>query len=341
MNISKYHLRIFLESTCNFRCVYCNPDAEREDSKVVNDLEVKEILSIGYDLGIERVHYSGGEPTLRKGLPEIISHAQVLGFKEQVITTNGVLLDRYFDDYVNAGLSRANISIDSLDQATFHKLTGRDNLENVLSAIRKSAQHFSRTKINVVVMKENLNELSAFIDFAERYEGKVVPRFIELQTNQPVFYKKDDPINEQHVNQLEILEALGAIGKIEPILVSGENPNCQYYKLDNSSVVFGIIANHSRGYPCGDCHKIRISPQGYMGVCINAEGINVKGSSWEEKKKAMEISLQRREQLDSVLPNRKHLSTTYGFWRWGDVSKEVSGNQAEVNIKAITLSQEV
>lgn len=328
----RYHLRLFLESVCNFRCVYCNPEAERQDGLTIRNDEVLNILKAGARRGITRVHYTGGEPTLRRGLTDLMRAARELGYVDQVITTNGVLFDRHFDEYVDAGLTRANISIDSVDPEEFAALTGRDELHLVLSAIDKSVQHFGKTKINVVVMKRNLAQIARFIEFSSRSGGRVIPRFIELQSNQPAFFDADSRISDEHVNLHEITGEIERFGSLSPLAVQGENPNCMYYTVGDSAATIGIIANHSRGYPCGDCHKIRISPYGDMGVCINAEGVNIKNQSYDGVAQAMDLSIERREQLNTVLPDRRHHSTNYGFWRWGDVSAQGSSVSQQVNI---------
>ncbi|MDX1952652.1 MAG: GTP 3',8-cyclase MoaA [Verrucomicrobiota bacterium] len=327
-NASSYHLRLFLKSSCNFRCVYCNPTAVSEEGPILSDSEILDILSIAAESGVKRVHYSGGEPTLRKKLPEIIQHAVSLGFTEQVITTNGVLFNRFFDEYRDAGLTRANISIDSLDRQEFAKLTGRDELEAVVSAIHKSHQHLKVTKLNVVVMRRNLTQIPMLIELAAKLVG-TVPRFIELQSNQPAFYQNVGDIEAEHVNQEDIHNRLRVFGTYSPAVgIGGENPNCQYFHYDEMPVTFGIIANHSRGYPCGGCHKLRVSPYGVLGVCIHAKGIDLKSTTLEEKRRAFKQAFSDREDLDIIQPDRKHHSATFGFWRWGDVSDKI-GDAAE------------
>src|SRR5262245_52404603 len=184
----RYHLRIFLESHCNFRCVYCNPEAERQHDKVISNPEIVTVLDAARDSGIEVVHYSGGEPTLRHGLADIMGAARALGYVEQSMTTNGVLLGRLLPRLRDSGLTSVNISIDSLQRARFRDLTGRDELARVVDAIEAAVVAFGEVKINIVMLDGTLDELPAFIDWAARRDGAIICRFIELQTNQPVFY---------------------------------------------------------------------------------------------------------------------------------------------------------
>ena len=323
----EYHLRIFLVSHCNLRCVYCNPDAEYERSRKVADQDVLELLSAAASCGIRRVHYSGGEPTLRKNLPSILMHARDVGFEEQVITTNGLLLPRLANELKKAGLCRVNLSLDSLDRERNRQITGIDGLAQVREAIDVAVELFGFVKLNVVLLRSNIDEVPKFVELSERYEGKVIVRFIELQSNQPVFFKDD--MNDDFVPMSMVNSLINEIAPAEPVHIEGENPNCSYFKLKGRSAIIGQIANVSRGYPCGHCKKIRISPYGDAGVCINAEGLNIAGKSLSAKREAIEKLMEVREQLDVVRPNRKHLSDAKGFWRWGDVS---NGKKSNVTI---------
>ena len=141
-----FHARIFLESHCNFNCVYCNPEAVRQDDKVITNREIEDFIAGAVSNGVRQIHYSGGEPTLRKGLAEIISFASSLGIRDQAMTTNGVLLPRFMDKFIEAGLSRVNISIDSLNRETFFALTKKDELDLVLNSIELAARNLNSRK---------------------------------------------------------------------------------------------------------------------------------------------------------------------------------------------------
>lgn len=318
--LSAYHLRIFLVSKCNLRCGYCNPDAVSNRGEGFADNEILELMSAAAKAGIQRVHYSGGEPTLRKSLPEIIRHGREIGYGDQVITTNGVLLADRVAKLVEAGLTRVNISLDSLDEERNTRITGRRVLQKVRDAIEASVDAFGSVKLNVVVMRENISEVRDFIDLSHKANGKIIVRFIELQSNQPVFF--DNKIESQYAPISEVYDCIRELGTLQPIFVDGENPNCSYFQIEGTKASIGIIANRSRGYPCGGCRKIRVSPYGDVGVCINAEGLNLRGTSLGQKEGAIAQLLEVREALDLHRPDRQHLSDAKGFWRWGDVSKD-------------------
>lgn len=299
--------------------MYCNPDADSEDERRISDGDIKEILSAAAAYGIDKVHYSGGEPTLRKFLPEIMKHARAVGFVNQAMTTNGLLLKDKLQEYIESGLCRVNISLDSLNAELNSRLTGVDGLTQVLESTEAALNSFETVKLNIVAMKSNLDEVEDFVRLSDRFGGRLIVRFIELQSNQPAFFS--DSMESEFVSIDEVLERVRRLGLLAPIDVSGKNPNCRYYKVMGTRAVIGEIANTSRGYPCGGCRKIRISPYGDMGVCINAEGVNVRCASLTAKQFAFEQLLKLREDLDVHNPDRRHLSEAKGFWRWGDVSK--------------------
>ncbi|MCU0211240.1 MULTISPECIES: GTP 3',8-cyclase MoaA [Pseudomonas] len=318
-NISPYHLRFFLVPHCNLRCVYCNPDAEAEDRKLISFQDIKDVMSIASVKGVDRVHYSGGEPTLRKEISSIFDFARDKGFVEQAMTTNGLTLEKKVKEYFDCGLTRLNISLDSLNGDLNKKITGVDCLTRVLKGIDKSLNYFDRIKLNVVIMRRNIQEVEHFIEMSNRYNGKVIVRFIELQSNQPVFFT--DRMKGEHIPMSEVESIINEkFGTLRAIAIPGENPNCSYFSIEGSKALIGEIANHSKGYPCGGCHKIRISPYGDLGVCINAEGINVRNMPISDKEAAIEKLFFFRSQLDVVAKKRRHLSDSKGFWRWGDLS---------------------
>ena len=321
MQPSDFHARIFLESHCNFRCVYCNPDAERQEGKIIPDEEIMSFLKTISEAGIKTIHYSGGEPTLRKSLPFLMAYASKCGIERQSMTTNAATLARNIDDYVKAGLKSVNISIDSLNTDKFASMTGRDDLPKVLEAIERALERFEFVKLNVVILDTNIDEVEDFMKLSARKSGRLIVRLIELQTNQPIFFQAHR-ISKNHVPATEIYERIMRFGQYYPIDFRGKNPNCHYYKYVSSDVIFGVIANHSRGYPCGDCKKLRLSPFGDLGVCIGAEGTNIRNLGPGELKQAVLDQIEARRKLDIEKPERKHLSKDYGFWRWGDLNPD-------------------
>lgn len=318
-DMKKYHLRLNLESTCNFKCIYCNPDSKNVDKEILSVDEIKKILSAAYENKIERIHYTGGEPLLRKELPEIVECAKKIGFKEQVITTNGLLLSKKVDQLYDAGLSRVTISLDTLNHDKFKRITNIDGLHLVLDAVDKVLKKYDYLKMNIVAMKDNVDEVADFIKLSEKYNNKIILRFIELQKNQPVSYDNKNMIFDSFISHEKILEKLGDFEKTN---IHGDNPNIFYVRLKSNGVKVGIINNESRGYPCGDCYKIRVSPYGDIGACINTESKLLKNLSEIELIECIKSIVDHREQLHLLDPDRKHFNKTYGFWRWGNLNEK-------------------
>lgn len=316
--IARYHVRVFLKSTCNLRCTFCNDGAVREPTRTLSDSALHDTLRAAADVGITAVHYSGGEPTTYDGLVPLVRFAASIGLRRQVMTTNGVGLNPILEDLADAGLTRVNISLHSLSGQRYALITGAPALDRVLAAIDHASALMPPIKLNFVVLRSNVSEVLDMLRFAESRAGRVIPRFIELQYNQPVFFRGDEYFDREHVGREELLALLARHGAYTPDAVEGDNPNCSYYAFE-CGLKFGIIANHSRGYPCGNCRKVRVSPYGDVGACITAEGINIRGATLEERRAALLATIRHREELDETNPARKHLSHDFGFWRWGEV----------------------
>lgn len=331
--LAQFHLRCFLTSTCNLRCVYCNPDAHHSEEARANPNDVLRAIRVGYRMGVRKVHFSGGEPTLHRSLPEFLSAARDLGYAERAMTTNGLIFADRYRMLVESGLTRVNISLDSLDPVRNATLTGRRTLPLVRRAIDAAVREFGTVKVNVVLMPGILEELEAFLSLVAEYDGRVVLRFIELSSNQPVFFEQHD-VDPSNISAAQLISALELFSPLVSTDIVGKNPECRYYALTDLNCVVGVIATRTNGYPCRGCHKLRLSPYGDMGVCVTADGINVRDATDESMEDAMRLLAERRARLDIVAPDRLHLSDAKGFWRWGDVSVDF-GRSVPVTVAQI------
>ncbi|MBK7494700.1 MAG: GTP 3',8-cyclase MoaA [Candidatus Omnitrophica bacterium] len=178
------YLRISVTDRCNLRCTYCMPEegiALASHSDLLTFEEISRVLQIFAEMGINKVRLTGGEPLLRKGLPNLISSiSQTSGIDKVGLTTNGILLTDYAEPLRNAGLKSVNISLDTLNQDRFLQITRVGRIEKVLEGIEAAiAGAFSPIKINMVVMKDfNDDEISDFIEYF--FEKPVHLRFIEF-----------------------------------------------------------------------------------------------------------------------------------------------------------------
>ena len=176
------YLRISLTDRCNLRCIYCMPE-EGVDQMSHEDIlrieEIEEAVAVAAQMGITRVRLTGGEPLVRKGVVDLIrSIKNTPGIEHIAMTTNGVLLPRMADELKEAGLSRVNISLDTLDPDQFAMITRRGKLEDTLAGIEAAlAVGFDPVKINAVAVRSLNQDYLAFAKLSIDRELHV--RFIE------------------------------------------------------------------------------------------------------------------------------------------------------------------
>ena len=257
-------LRISVTDRCNFRCQYCMPEEGLEWLKREELLTFEEITRVTRILvdnyGIKSVRLTGGEPTLRANLPDLISMLSELPI-EIALTTNGVNLEKNAQTLAASGLNRINISIDSLQEKRFKEITLRDDMAKVIAGIEASTKAgLSPVKINVVVMR-GIND-DEIIDFAEfgRDRGVVV-RFIEFMP-----LDADEKWATADVVSLE--EIFSLINSVFPLEVikRGNAPASPFRYRDGNGEI-GIVASVTQKF-CDSCDRIRITADGQFRNCL-------------------------------------------------------------------------
>jgi cyclic pyranopterin phosphate synthase len=216
--------------------------------------------------GVYRVRWTGGEPTSLKKFPEIVRQVRQIGMEDQMLSTNGSLLAPMASELREAGVSRVNISLDTLDRERFRLVTGRDALQKVLASIKTSIGVFDFTKINCVLLKENLGDVVELLRFVSNFKegrAKVAVRFIELVKG---CFEGDNTIFDEHSYPMgEALQAIqNNFGAYEQIVVAGDNPQASYFRLKDSGTQFGFVQHFSINYACGGkrCKKFRVNYRG-------------------------------------------------------------------------------
>lgn len=259
------YLRLSITDLCNFKCDYCLPNGY-QGKKQPNELSVSEIghLIEGFaEQGIKKIRLTGGEPTLRKDLPEIIKTAKATkGIEKVALTTNGYRMEQLYPQWLDAGIDQINISIDSFDSKTFQAITGHDALDEILRSIDQlHQQQFYNIKINVVLMKETVH--NAFIDaltYAKTHP--VTIRFIELmQTNDNhnVFFS-------EHLSANSISKYLNQHGWKQQQRQQHGGPALEFSHPGYIGNI-GLIAPYQKGF-CESCNRLRISSQGKLHLCL-------------------------------------------------------------------------
>lgn len=266
------YLRVSVTDRCNFRCRYCMPahgiDHVPRPELLTFD-ELRDLVTIFADHGVSRVRLTGGEPLVRADISRLVELiASVRGIDEVVMTTNAYLLARHAASLRDAGLSGLNISLDSLDAATFTRLSRIGEMQRVLDGIDAArGVGFEHLKLNAVVIRgENDHELCDLVQFAA--DRASVMRFIEFM-----------PIGgetgwgrEACVTAREMREQLSARWDLEPEEQSFGAGPARYWRargegLDPAGTPFGIISAVTECF-CADCNRVRITPQGGLRACL-------------------------------------------------------------------------
>jgi GTP 3',8-cyclase len=262
-------LRISLTDKCNLRCTYCMP-AEGLDwipsPELLSDDEIVRLAGIAVErLGITHIRLTGGEPLLRRGLVDLIGRLAALTPRPHIaMTTNGIGLARTAQPLRDAGLDRVNVSLDTLNQATFVGLTRRDRLQDVLDGLAAArTAGLTPVKVNAVLMRGvNDGEALPLLDFclAEGYEM----RFIEQM-----------PLDAQHgwdrklmVTAEEIMERVTVTHRLTPLAGRGSAP-AETFLVDDGPAKVGIIASVSKPF-CGSCDRVRLTADGQLRNCLFA-----------------------------------------------------------------------
>ena len=289
------YLRISITDRCNLRCIYCMP-AEGVKSLSHQDILTYEELELftraAAEAGIRRVRITGGEPLVRKGSVDFIRMLSGIEPKLKIsLTTNGLLLARYASELKEAGLSRVNISLDTLDPEVYRNITRIGDLSQALAGLDAAIEAgLEPVKINVVVLKGVNDDPLPFAELAR--ERPVHVRFIEYM---PYF---DDP-GKWYVPGEVIKARLAEAGKIEEV----ESPEgwgpATYFKLNGSAGTIGLISPVSCHF-CPSCNRLRIAADGRMRTCLfdsNAYPVKAEirdGAGVERLREIIEGELERK-----------------------------------------------
>src|SRR6185436_15153847 len=253
------NLRLSVTDRCNLRCSYCMPEPDyvwlpRED--ILQFEEIETLVDIFTSLGVDKVRLTGGEPLLRRDLPELIQKlAARPAIRDLAMTTNGVLLASQATALRDAGLHRLTVSLDTLKPDRFQRLTRFDELDRVLDGIGAAAPLFPGLKLDTVVIRGvNDDELVDLLEFGRRHGAEV--RFIEYMDVGGATHWSMSRV----FSRREMLEMLTAhYGPITPVVEDSSAP-ADRYKLPDGTT-FGIIASTTRPF-CEDCDRSRLTADG-------------------------------------------------------------------------------
>ena len=267
-------LRISVIDNCNLRCTYCMPQEKfgegyrflPKDELLTFD-EIVRLAGLFTDLGARKIRITGGEPLLRKGLPELIARlAAIEGVEDLALTTNGLLLRSHARALREAGLDRLTVSLDSLDDAVFGRMNGRGvRVAHVLEGIEAArSAGFETIKINAVVQK-GVNDDGA-LALAEHFRGSgCIVRFIEFM----------DAGNRNHWDLKEVvpsrtlMERIHAKYPLRPVEKNYRGEVASRYAYEDGAGEIGFISSVTESF-CGGCTRARLSADGKLYTCLFA-----------------------------------------------------------------------
>lgn len=261
------YLRISITDRCDLRCLYCVPRGAvkfSEASALLSLEEIARVAGIASGLGITKIRLTGGEPLVRSGAVDLVCLlARLPGIREIAMTTNGTRLVRLAAPLRAAGLTRLNVSLDTMDPERFRRISGNGALPSVLDGIEAAiAAGFTPLKINTVVLRGvNDDEMERLVDFAA--SRGAVARFIEFMPFAPAWRR-------YHVPRAEILARLAPALHPEPMAPEGSEP-ATYYRLRGRSGTVGIISPIGCAF-CDRCNRLRLTADGFLRPCLFREG---------------------------------------------------------------------
>lgn len=273
------YLRISLTDRCNFRCIYCMPEKGvklLEHDEILRIEEIAEAVRVAADMGIRSIRLTGGEPLVRLGVVDLVRLiAETPGIENISMTTNGVLLPKMATDLKEAGLSRVNISLDTLDPEQFKYITRRGTLDQTLAGIEAALKAgFDPVKINAVTVRRLNQDYLAFAKLS--VDRPLHVRFIEYM---PVGessgvdgcgWGKEDVVPNEEL--LGIINARAREEGFPELVPAGEDRPlgwgpARYYEFPGAKGTVGFISPLSNHF-CSKCNRLRLTADGKLRPCL-------------------------------------------------------------------------
>ena len=262
------YLRISLTDRCNLRCVYCMPATGMHfapQDELLSDEEFLRLIRLTTELGFRKFRLTGGEPTVRPGLPNLIAAIKALpGVEEVAMTTNALLLPKLAPQLAAAGLDRVNISIDTLDPDRFRRITRGGDMRKVFDGIRAAEEHgLTPIKLNAVVVRGfNDHEVADLAGLTLEHDWQM--RFIEIMPLDGVF----DVARERLVPSAESRDLISAKwGPLTPEAHHNPADPARPYRLPGAKGTVGFISSVTENF-CAGCNRMRLTSEGKLRLCL-------------------------------------------------------------------------
>ena len=271
-------LRVSLTDKCNLRCHYCMPldQTFMDEKRYLTPFEYKQIIQELVSCGLEEVRLTGGEPLMRKSFAQILENLSGLGLKKIALTTNGIFLDKYFDLLRQHKVFHLNVSLDSLNEENFKRITYGNHLQKIISNIKTAHDQGFVVKVNAVMMKGvNDHELFDFVRFAQ--EVGVEVRFLELMR---IGYACGEQKN-LFISANDLIKKLKTQMELKSVATPLDSTSFNF--VTDAGAQIGFIASESQPF-CGQCSRWRLSADGILRACLlKDDGLNIKDLSSEER----------------------------------------------------------
>jgi cyclic pyranopterin phosphate synthase len=315
------YLRVSVTDRCNLRCIYCMPPEGiplMSHGDILRYEEITRLARLAHELGFTKFRITGGEPLVRKGVPDLVRELARLDENvDLAITTNGVLLAKYAEELKAAGLRRVNISLDTLNRERFQQITRFDFFDEVMDGIHSAIEvGFDPVKINVVVVRSvNDDEVLDFVEMTK--DQPLWVRFIELMP-----FSRNNWRHEDFVSADEIRKNIKAHYQLAEVGRPDASAPAIDYRVEGHKGRIGLIAPLS-GKFCDLCNRLRLTADGRLLPCLHsAIEIDIK-TPMREDASDNELKLILREAM--LAKPKGHTLCRDNFERTGRAMSKVGG----------------
>eukprot|EP00808_Paulinella_micropora_P021034 g53044.t1 len=302
------YLRVSLTERCNLRCTYCMPAegvALTPKQELLTSEELLRLVDLFVREGVKKVRFTGGEPTMRKDLVQIVQQTGQLrasGLTDIALTTNGIVLTRHLPALVDAGLTSVNISLDTLDPFKFQAITRRAGLEHVLAAIEETLKTSLKLKVNCVVMKGvNEKEIRKFVALTEHREMEV--RFIEYMP-----FDGNQWTDRKFYSFRQMLRDIELQYSLSPCASPSPHETAKTFQVNGFQGKVGFITSMSENF-CGSCNRLRLTADGNLKVCLfGATEVNLRdvlraGATADELRSMIKSAVKKKKKEHQGMHN--------------------------------------
>ncbi len=260
------YLRLSVTDRCDLRCAYCIPEGFKdfeEPADWLNFDEIERVIRLFAQMGLKRVRLTGGEPLLRRNITDLTRRLAALpGIEDLSLSTNATQLARHAPALKAAGVTRLNVSLDSLDPQQMIRIAGRDALADILAGLEAARQTgFAPIKLNMVVMQENVDAIDGMVDYC--MERGFVLRLIELmpmgETARRLGYVDLQPIKARLQQDFGLVDTV----------MKGGGP-ARYLGTPDGHFNVGFITPMSQHF-CATCNRVRLTVDGVLHLCLGQE----------------------------------------------------------------------